>query len=421
MKERKNIGKGINLNLIRTDKFKTNLISFYIIRPLNREEATQNALFPMVLRRGTERFDTNLKLERKLENMYGASLSVGVRKVGERHIERFTVESPEESYVEDKEYPIEVIKLLKELIYNPVTENGVFKKDYVEQEKENLKKIIEGKINDKGQYAIERCIEEMCKNEKYSTYEYGYIEDIEKINSSTLYKYYLDVLNTSYIEIFMVGNYKEDVAEELKKLFSVERKTIVPIQREKILNFVQTKNMIHEEMNVNQGKIAVGCRAGIPYEDPLYNGLILASDILGGGANSKLFRNIREKESLAYYIKSTVYKFKSIMVIDAGINFDDFQRVLELIRSELDSMKKGLFTEQDIDISKKSVSASIKSLVDSNYLISEFFLSQILAKDERNLEDILKDIDDIKKDEIVEACNRIYFDTIYFLTKNNYL
>ena len=261
----------------------------------------------------------------------------------------------------------------------------------------------------------------MCKNEKYSTYEYGYIEDIEKINSSTLYKYYLDVLNTSYIEIFMVGNYKEDVAEELKKLFSVERKTIVPIQREKILNFVQTKNMIHEEMNVNQGKIAVGCRAGIPYEDPLYNGLILASDILGGGANSKLFRNIREKESLAYYIKSTVYKFKSIMVIDAGINFDDFQRVLELIRSELDNMKKGLFTEQDIDISKKSVSASIKSLVDSNYLISEFFLSQILAKDERNLEDILKGIDDIKKDEIVEACNRIYFDTIYFLTKNNYL
>ena len=103
MKERKNIGKGINLNLIRTDKFKTNLISFYIIRPLNREEATQNALFPMVLRRGTERFDTNLKLERKLENMYGASLSVGVRKVGERHIERFTVESPEETYVEDKE------------------------------------------------------------------------------------------------------------------------------------------------------------------------------------------------------------------------------------------------------------------------------------------------------------------------------
>ena len=149
--------------------------------------------------------------------------------------------------------------------------------------------------------------------------------------------------------------------------------------------------------------------------------MILASDILGGGANSKLFRNIREKESLAYYIKSTVYKFKSIMVIDAGINFDDFQRVLELIRSELDNMKKGLFTEQDIDISKKSVSASIKSLVDSNYLISEFFLSQILAKDERNLEDILKGIDDIKKDEIVEACNRIYFDTIYFLTKNNYL
>src|SRR5699024_1037589 len=122
---------------------------------------------------------------------------------------------------------------------------------------------------------------------------------------------------------------------------------------------------VFEDMNINQGKLVLGYRASIPYEDELYNGLLLASGILGGGPNSKLFLNVREKESLAYYIGSQIYKFKSLMIVDAGIDFKMFEKTIEIVRANLDEMREGMFTEEDIDISKKAISSSIKSIVAS--------------------------------------------------------
>src|SRR5699024_6052810 len=202
--ERINIDKGINLNIIKTDKFKSNLISVYLIRPLVREEATKNALLPSVLRRGTKEYTNSLEIERKLENMYGSNLGVGISKKGERHILRFSIEGPKRNYVKDEKQNVELIKMIRSIIYQPYLEEEAFSESYLKQEKENLKRKIEGRINDKRNYAIERCIEEMCKNEKFSIYELGYVEDLESIDNVNLYKHYLEVLETSEIEIFAV-------------------------------------------------------------------------------------------------------------------------------------------------------------------------------------------------------------------------
>lgn len=414
--KRINISKGINLNIIETNKFKTNLISIYFIRPLTRDEVTKNALIPLILRRGTSKYKTNLEIERKLEYMYGSELSMGVNKKGERHLIRFTLESPSESYIDNKEIFLESIDLLKEIIYNPYLEMDSFSEKYIDQEKDNLRKRIESRINDKREYAIERCIEEMCKNEKFSIYDYGYIEDLSGINSRNLYDHYKKVIQTSPIEIFAVGKISDDILKAINDNFKFDRENIIDIPREKILGFIQTKNMIYEDMDVNQGKLIMGYRSSIPYEDKLYDAFLIASDILGGGPNSKLFRNVREKESLAYYINSKVFKYKSIMMIDAGIDFDKFEKTIEIIRKEIDDMKKGLFTEEDISVSKKSISTSIRSIVDSNYLISEFFLSQLLTGDNREIDEMISDIEKVSKDKVVEASNKLNLDTIYFLS-----
>ena len=162
--ERIKIGNGINLNLVKTDKFKSNLLSFYFLRPLTKEEVTKNALLPLVLKRGTDEYKTNLEIQKKLEENYGADLSVAINKRGEKHVLRFTVETVNGDYVGNKEYISDVFNLLKSIIFNPLLEDGYFKKSYVDQEKENLKRRIESRINDKRSYAIDRCIEEMCKN-----------------------------------------------------------------------------------------------------------------------------------------------------------------------------------------------------------------------------------------------------------------
>lgn len=413
--QRINIGNGIFLNLIKTNKFKSNLISFYFLRPLSKKEVTKNALLPLVLKRGTKEYDNNLKIQKKLEENYGANLSIAINKRGEKHVLRFTVETVNGDYVGDKDYIYEVIDLMKSIIFNPALDKGYFRKDYLEQEKENLKRRIESRINDKRSYALERCIEVMCKNEKFSLYPLGNIDDLDNINEEVLYKHYQNVIKTSPIEIFCVGDYDEKLVEYLKNLDKIVRENVITLYREQIISGVQTKNMIYEDMDITQGKVVLGFRTGIPYEDRLYNGLLVASDILGGGPNSKLFRNVREKESLAYYISSTILKYKSIMLIDGGIEFSNFEKTIDIVKEQLEEMKTGSFTEEDIEISKKSLISSTESIKDSLFLISEFFFSQRLSNDNRSLEEIIKDINSVTKGEITEAISKVILDTIYFM------
>ncbi|MBC8590722.1 EF-P 5-aminopentanol modification-associated protein YfmF [Wansuia hejianensis] len=413
--QRIKLGNGIYLNLIKTDKFKSNLLSYYFIRPLEREEVTKNALLPLVLRRGTKNLPTSLQLEKKMEELYGSNLSVAINKRGEKQVIRFTMEWANGDYLGDKGYDYKVIDILREIVFSPTLEKGVFNSKYVSQEKEILKRRIESKINDKRSYAINRCIEEMCKNERYSLYQLGYVEDLEKIDESNLYRHYSKVLETSPIEIFYVGNYDENLVKYLEDSNKMDRKEIIEILEEDNIKSPMTKSIVKEELDVNQGKLVLGYRTGINYKDKLYNASVVASDILGGGPNSKLFRHVREEESLAYYITSSTYKYKCILLIDAGINFDDFDKAVDIIRKQVEDLKNGIFTQEDIDISIKSLQSSTEAIRDSIFLISEFFFSKVLSQDNRSLEEILKGFQEVTKDEIIKVANKIEIDTIYFM------
>ncbi|WP_427338483.1 EF-P 5-aminopentanol modification-associated protein YfmF [Caloranaerobacter sp. DY30410] len=415
---RKKIDEGVNLNLIVTDKFKSNLISIYIVRPLLRSEVTKNALLPMVLKRGTKNYNTFADIQKKLEDLFGANLSVDVTKKGERQVIRFTLEGPNDKYVLVNNLIEEMIKILNEIINNPLLENGSFLNEYVNQEKENLRKKIESRINDKKIYSVDRCIEEMCKNEKYSLYKYGYVEDLKDIDSQTLYKHYLTVLKSSPIEICVVGDINTDVVTKtFIENFEIKRDKVIDIQRESVIKEVHTKNLVREEMDVNQGKLTLGFRTNIPYEDKLYEPLLVMNNILGGGPNSKLFINVREKESLAYYIYSRVLKYKSLLIISSGIEFANYQKTLDIIKEQVEDMKLGKFSEIEIKQAKKSLITSIKSIKDNNFSLSDYYLSNILANDNRNIDEIVERIQNVSKDEIVESAKKLSLDTIYFLTK----
>lgn len=412
--ERIQLSKGVYLNIVNEDKFKSNLLSYYFIRPLSKEEVTKNTLLSLVLKRGTENYPNSIDLEKRLEELYGSNLSVGINKRGEKQVVRFTMEWAKSNYV-DEDYDNEIIDILKEIIFKPVLENNRFLKRYVDQEKENLRKKIENKINDKGSYAAERCIESMCKNERYGIYPLGYVEDLEDIDESNLYQHYQDIIKTSPIEIFYVGHIDEKIIEYLKKSQDILRDEIISIPEDVLVDSVQTKNIVIDELDINQGKLVIGYRAGIHHNDRLYNPLILASDILGGGPNSKLFKNVREKESLAYYISSSIYKYKSLMLINSGIEFDDFDKTVEIINEQLTELKDGKFSDEDISKSVMSIKTNTESIRDSIFLISEFFFSQLLSGDNRSLDQVLEDFQKVKKEEIVEAANKINIDTIYFM------
>lgn len=417
--ERIKLGKGIYLNIIKTEKFKSSLVSFYFTRPLRRREVTLNALLALVLRRGSKSYPNSLNMEKELEENYGANLSVGVNKKGEKQVVRYTIEWYPGKYFKDKDYNYRLIKILKELIYNPYLEDRVFKEEYVEEEKERLKRIIQERVNDKRAYAIDRCIEEMCKNERFSLYELGYIEDLQDIDSKTLYSHYQSFLEESPIEIFYLGAYDPSLVNYLKEENKIERSNIISIPEDVIISSGQTKNLVKESLDVSQGELVVGYRTGIGLKDQLYNGLLMASSILGRGPNSQLFKSIKEREALASYINSSILKYKSILLVNGGIGLNNFEKTLDIIREEIEGLKAGEFTEKDRDLASQSLKSSIESIKDSIFLTSEYFFSQTLSGDRRSIGERVKEIEKVDREDIIEAANKICIDTIYFIGKKD--
>ena len=208
--------KGIKLHTIKSDKFKTNLMSIFLTVKLDRNTVTNNALIPSVLRRGSKNMQTQEKINKELEELYGASFDCGLDKAGDNQVLKFYMETINDNYLPETNENILKISLEKllELVFNPYLENNCFSKEYVEQEKTNLRNIIESKIDNKARYALDRCIEEMYKEEPFGLYKYGYVEDLDKINEKNLYDEYQKLIKNSKIDIFVTGNIDETIIEE---------------------------------------------------------------------------------------------------------------------------------------------------------------------------------------------------------------
>lgn len=257
----------------------------------------------------------------------------------------------------------------------------------------------------------------MCKDEKFSISEYGYIEDLDKIDSKALYEHYKNILKTSPIDIIVEGEFNEEqVIKTIKDKFVFERDNVLEIPREEYKKDIDTVKNIVDKMDVTQGKLVMGYRANIDFADAKkYYALVLGCNILGGGPHSKMFINIREKESLCYYIYSSIEKYKSILFISSGIEVQNYDKTVELVRKQIESITNGDITNEEIENSKTAMISSMKSLTDSIGGLSDFQFAQDISKTNLEIEEIIQYIDNATKDEIVSAMKEIKLDTIYFL------
>ena len=413
------IKKGIKLHTIKTEKFKTNLIAIMLTTKLNRENVTKNALVPAVLRRGTKDLTTQEEINKKLEEMYGASLDCGLDKTGDNQVLKFYIET-----VNDEFLPQEAENMLKtslekifEFVFNPYLENGCFKKEYVEQEKENIKQIIDGKIDNKARYSLDRCIEEMYKDKPYGLYKYGYVEDMKNINEKNLYEYYQQLINECKIDIFVSGIIDEETENIIKNnenIIKLKDREPQYNEPEIIAKRTEKENDIQESMDVTQGKLIIGMDLDID-DDNLRFDVMIYNSIFGGSANSKLFQNVREKASLAYTASSSYYRFKNNIFINCGIEIKNYEKALEIIKQQIEDMKKGDFTDEEVENAKKGIIASIKTIDDEQDTEITYFFSQELSKSKCNIEQYMQRISEVTKDKVVDVANKVSINTVYFL------
>ena len=413
------IKKGIKLHLIQTDKFKTNLIAVFLTLPLTQENVTKDALISAILRRGSKNMSTLTQINQELEEMYGASFDCGIDKTGDNHILKFYLESINDKFIPNKNENIlkQSIDKLLEIIFNPLTENNKFSEEYLMQEKENIKRIINGRTDNKALYAYERCIEEMYKDKPYGLYKYGNIKDLENINAKELYEYYKNMINECKIDIFVSGDIKIDTEKML-----IENENIRNLKEREanyILNNIEKKEEaketeVTEEMDVIQGKIVIGLDLILNNVEQKYDALVYNA-ILGGTANSKMFQEVREKASLAYTAGSNYSKYKSNIFIKCGIEIKNYQKALKIIKKQLKDMEDGNFSEEDIANAKKGIISTIKSIDDEQDTEITYFFGQELSGEKISIDEYIKKIENVTKENITKIAKSLKINTIYFL------
>lgn len=420
MKDNKiELKRGITLHEIQTDKFKTNLCAIFLTTPLSRKNITLNAILPMVLRRGNKKMQSQEEISRTLEGMYGADFDCGIEKSGDNQVLKFYLESLNDEFAEKNEEILkQSLEILIDIVFDPLINDNKFKDEYVSGEKENLKQIIESKIDNKARYAYERCIEEMYKGKPYGLYRFGYIEDLNNINSDKLYEYYKKIINECKIDIFVSGNLKEKTKEILEKNEKINklnaREPIYLVNNGKEEKESLKENIICESMQVNQGKLIIGLDAKNLTEYDRYV-VSVYNILLGGSATSKLFQNVREKSSLAYACSSSYLRAKNNIIIRAGIEIDNYEKTLKLIKQQISDMETTNFTDEELENAKELINSTVKGIEDSQDAEITYYFGQELSDKSTEIEQYVENIKKVKKNEINEIAKKIKINTIYFL------
>lgn len=414
--------QGIKAHFIKTDLYKTDLTCIIITTPLKRETVTKNALIPFLLRRGTKKNPTQSLLNEEFDNMYGASFNCGIDKMGDNVVLKFYIESISNEYALNGENILKSnLENILDIVFDPVQEENLLKEEFLSLEKENLKKVINRKIDDKDSYALEACISAMYGNEKFGLYKYGYIEDVDSISIKEISEYYNWLIQNSKIDIFISGNINED---EIKR-YLVENdniKKLRPRIENYILNneFTESKqiveniNEISEKMDITQGKLVIGLDILSNMEN-LQAVSLVYNAILGDGANSMMFQNVREKASLAYSARSTFVKQKLNIFIRCGIQIENYKKALELIKVQLENIKNGNFTDEDIENSKIYLISSIQNIEEEQDTEVIYYIGQEISKTNMSVEEYIEKIQNVTKEQIIELANSIRINTIYFL------
>ncbi len=410
------IAKGVRLNYIHTDKFKTNLISFNFITQISKDSAHLNAMLPIILMRGCEKYPTQAEINKRLQYLYSADIDAKNDKVGEFQIFGFSTNMLNDRFTGDIKMAEEMSTLLCQLIFEPYLEKGVFSRKYVEGEKINLIDAIEAEINNKTRYSMNRCLEEMCKDEIFAVKKFGTVEQVEKISAKSLYEAYKKALKECKIEIYAVGDINCDrIADIFKSYFNgIEREVCEPVLYPIVRVATEVKR-IDESQDINQGKLCIGMRTGKNIEDGNFHIAQLFSEIYGASPTSKLFINVREKMSLCYFCRSVIQQRNGVLMVASGIEFANKEIAEEAILKQLDAIKKGEISDEELGNAKRFLRNAYMQIYDSPDAMEAWTLNRSMSKNYDTPEGERDKIENATVEEIVEFAKGITLDTVYFL------
>lgn len=414
---------GIYLHMIPTKKFKTMLIVAKLQAPLKRDTVTKRALLMYLLQQGTMRHPSVIALQKALNKLYGASLSVDVAKKGPNHIFSIRMEVANEKFIRhESELLKDALQLFKDILSSPIVQDGAFDQQMFAREKETLRQKIQSIRDDKMAYANMRLIDEMCQGEAYQLRVHGYEEDLDALTPENVYTYYKSLLTKDRLDLFVVGDMSIDVVQQnIYDIFGEEGYLTNSEQDNVVLinetpNIKQVREVVAYE-EIEQAKLHIGYRTHTTFSDPLYFALQVFNGLYGGFPTSKLFKNVREKHSLAYYASSRIESHQGLLFVFSGIDGEKYEKTVSIVDEQMEAMKRGDFTEQELTETKELIIHGMKETLDNPNGIAELFYQQIIGQRTHPPDKMIELIEQVTYQDVVHVAKRMEKDTIFLLTK----
>ena len=407
---------GVTLRCYPDQRFKHSCLSVQLVRPMRREEAACNALLPAVLLRGCKRCPDLRDITLRLDDLYGASVGTLVRRVGDYQTTGFFASFVEDRYAMEGDAVLApMVAFLGELLLDPVLEEGVFLRDFVEGEKKNLISTIESQLNDKRAYAMEQMMRRMCKEDTFGLSRLGEKEDVAAITPETLFDHYQKILGTSRIDVFYVGSAPaQQVADLVKALLGDISRNYVNLPEQTGFHTCPGGSY-EEQMEVSQGKLCMGFTSPVTIRDEGFVAMQLLNMIFGGGMTSKLFMHIREKLSLCYAIGSGYHGTKGIFSVSAGIDSGKKDQVQEEILKQLEACRRGEISQEELNAAKQALRASLLSTPDAPASLEGYYASAALSGLLLTPEAYITAVEQVTVEQVAEAARLLELHTVYFL------
>ena len=408
---------GIRFFRIRSDKFKTARTDVFYINPLSADEVSANALVPALLRRGCGAYPSALAIERQLEALYGASFDWQVFKKGDAQVVHMGIGHVADKYASGGE-PLfsQAAAMLTELLHRPTLVDGQFDREMFEQERRNLLDQIKSRVNDKIRYAASRCVEEMFSGEPYAIHSEGDEATAEALTAEAVTQAWRHMVGHRPAFVYLSGEMPEsDVRAWMDAFAATGRAAVDGLPSTSCDIPDRPVRSVDEPMDVNQGKLCMGLRTGVAPNDSDWPAMLVYNGILGGDLHSKLFQNVREKASLAYYASSRLERTKGLMFINSGIEAANREKAQAIILEQLEDMKKGHITEKEHEATCLSLTSAFKAAQDSQFGIVEFHLAQHLLGSDDTYESLARKVSQVTIQDVVRMAGRIRLDTVFFL------
>lgn len=408
---------GINFRSIRDTRFKTLRIAVNFMLPIDKNTAAANALLPFLLSRASREYPDFTRLNERLSELYGASISADVRKLGEAQVLSIAASGLADRYaLEGESISAELSKLLCSVLFDPPLVDGLFSEDGFEQERRQTIETIDSDFNDKRTYAKLRCEQLMCENEAFGISRYGSREDVVSLRREDLTKVWERVLKTARIEIMALGDCDPvPIFDGFSQMFQTIKREPVPAVQTEIIKTVEEPREFEDTMSVAQSKLVLGFRTGTAVPGEAVASTKLMSAVFGGTPSSKLFLNVREKLSLCYYCSSRYDWNKGIMLVESGVETQNIEKAKKEILFQLDEIRNGNVSEDEIQAAKLSVGNNYRTLGDYLGGLENWYVSQTFCETIQTPDEAAEEINAVTKEQMVQAAQNVVLDTVYRL------